>query len=343
MQRLFVLCLCLLLMACAVTPLPKSKINGVSFVAYKQPVDSTHVQPVLKINANAAAVMPFGFIRDINQPQIIYNTKRQWYGETKAGAKQYITELQDVGISVMLKPQLWIWNGEYTGNLAMRSEADWKELEASYSAFILDFAVLAEDMAVAVFCIGTELELFIKKRPNYWVQLIAQIRDVYSGKLTYAANWDEYQRTPFWPALDYIGIDAYFPISDERSPTLEDCLQGWKVWKTALAESAAKWDRPILFTEFGYRSVDYTAKEPWRYDRSMTSVNLDAQNQATEALFQAFWNESWFEGGYLWKWFIHHNEVGGVNNNQFTPQNKPVEKIIARYYKTTRSSSDSNK
>ena len=64
----------------------------------------------------------------------------------------------------------------------------------------------------------------------------------------------------------------------------------------------------------------------------MTSVNLDAQTNATKALFDTVWKEDWFAGGYLWKWFINHEEVGGVENNQFTPQNKPVEEILKVHY-----------
>ena len=64
----------------------------------------------------------------------------------------------------------------------------------------------------------------------------------------------------------------------------------------------------------------------------MTSVNLDAQNNATQALFDAVWNEDWFAGGYLWKWFVDHDKVGGIEDNQFTPQNKPVEEILKGYY-----------
>ena len=26
----------------------------------------------------------------------------------------------------------------------------------------------------------------------------------------------------FWDELDFIGIDAYFPLSDKKSPTIED-------------------------------------------------------------------------------------------------------------------------
>jgi len=319
-------------MACAAAPVPEPKINGVSFVANRIAVDSSHVQPVVKINANAAAVMPFGFIRSINDPEIIYNSDRQWFGETREGAKQYITELNKQGLSVMLKPQIWIWRGEFTGTLVMTNEADWQALEDSYSKFIFDYAALAQEMKVEVFCIGTELELFIKNRPQYWFDLIKEIRAIYKGKLTYAANWDEFWRTPFWEQLEYIGIDAYFPISDKQTPSVDDCLKGWSEQKEELAAFSRQWDRPIVFTEFGYRSVDYTAREPWRYDRFMTSINLEAQRNATEALFMAVWDEPWFAGGYIWKWFIFHDDVGGPENNQFTPQNKPVEQLIAQYY-----------
>jgi len=88
----------------------------------------------------------------------------------------------------------------------------------------------------------------------------------------------------------------------------------------------------FLFTEFGYRSVDFAGKEPWVSERSKGEVNLEAQNNLTTALFEEFWKEDWFAGGFLWKWFVNYNEVGGVENNMFTPQNKPVEDIIRGYY-----------
>ncbi|WP_115461372.1 glycoside hydrolase family 113 [Winogradskyella aurantiaca] len=332
MQRLLYSSLIFLLMACAAAPSPVSKINGISYVANRIAVDSTHIQPVININANSAAIMPFGFIRNINDPEIIYNSDRQWYGETKAGAKQYISELNRAGLSIMLKPQIWIWRGEFTGTLVMNNEEDWEALEKSYANFILDYADLAQEMQVQIFCIGTELELFIKNRPQFWFSLIKDIRNVYKGKLTYAANWDEFWRTPFWDELDYIGIDAYFPVSNMQTPTVKDCIKGWASEKVKLANFSKQWTKPILFTEFGYRSVDYTAKEPWKYDRSMTSINLEGQSNATEALFQSVWDEPWFAGGYIWKWFVAHDEVGGPENNQFTPQNKPVEALIAKYY-----------
>ncbi len=311
-----------------------SKINGISFVGSRDRAQQEHVEEVLKINANHAAVMPFGFIRDLNSPEIIFDTERQWYGETREGAKQYIDLLSKNGLKVMLKPQIWIWRGEFTGGLEMSSEEDWNRLEASYEKFIITYARLAEETKVDILCIGTELERFVMNRPDYWCGLIEKIRKNYSGKLTYAANWDEYKRTPFWDMLDYIGIDAYFPLSEKKTPSVDELKKGWDQWKKKMESISETYTKPVLFTEFGYRSMDFTAKKPWLVDRGEQNVNLQGQANAKIAIFEEFWNEEWFAGGYLWKWFIHHGRAGGNNDNRFTPQNKPAQTIIKDYYKS---------
>ncbi|WP_452225051.1 glycoside hydrolase family 113 [Lacinutrix chionoecetis] len=333
MRKLFLsLYSIILLQACASQSVSYNKINGVSFVAAGIPVTDEHINPVVKLQANYAAIMPFGFTKSLEHPEIIHDTERQWYGETKAGAKQYAQSLQAKGIKIMIKPQIWVRNGEFTGYIKMNNEADWKQLENTYSKFILKFADLAEEINAEILCIGTELEGFIINRPEYWNTLIIKIKKKYKGKLTYAANWDEFKRTPFWSQLDYIGVDAYFPISESKTPTIEECIAGWKTHKVVIKEISDKYKKPILFTEYGYRSVDYTGKEPWKSDRSMTIVNLEAQNNATQALFNTFWKEDWFAGGFIWKWFHAHDEVGGENDTQFTPQNKPVEDIIRTHF-----------
>ena len=331
MKRFTLLVLILIQISCA-SPYA-AKMNGVSFVASPEKADQEHINPILNVNADYAAVMPFGFIRDLSSPDIIFDTDRQWYGETTAGARQYIRLLQRNKIRVMLKPQIWVWRGEFTGDISMETEQDWKVLEDSYRRFILTYAQLASDLKVDLFCIGTELEEFIANRPLFWDKLIGQIRNIYSGQLTYAANWDEYKRTPFWASLDFIGVDAYFPLSDEKTPSVEQLKAGWHRWKSELAVLSANYDRPVLFTEYGYRSMDYTAKKPWLVDRNEEQVNLEAQVNAKRALFDEFWGESWFAGGFLWKWFIHHDRAGGQEDNRFTPQNKPAEEVIKTYYR----------
>ena len=314
------------------TSVKPDKINGLSFVGSREAITEQHVTPVVEVNANYASIMPFGFIRNIDHPEIIYNTERQWFGETRLGAIQYIEELRRKNIKIMLKPHIWVWRGEFTGLIEMTNEENWNLLEESYSNFILEYAEMAQQLEVEIFCIGTELEKFIMNRPEFWNTLIVNVRAIYSGKLTYASNWDEFKRTPFWDELDYIGIDAYFPVSDSQTPTLEECRMGWTEHKVHIKDISKKYDKPILFTEFGYRSVDYAGKEPWKSDRSMNQVNLNAQTNTTMALFHEFWGEYWFAGGFVWKWYHNNEGAGGIDNSRFTPQNKPAEDVIKDAY-----------
>lgn len=328
--------LLLLLLLCSCKAAGVAKINGVSFVAAGEAASQAHVDPVLGIYADHASVMPYGFIREPGVPEIIFNTDGQMFGETRAGARQYIELLHQNGIEVMLKPQLWIWRGLFTGELEMQSEADWQQLEAAYSDFILTYATLAEETRAELFCIGTELKRFVQARPEFWRRLIAQVRERYSGQLTYAANWDEYDQVPFWTELDLIGIDAYFPLSEERDPSVAALREGWARWKEPMKAMSLRLNRPVVFTEYGYRSVDFTARKPWMYDRNQERVNLQAQSNAKTALFEEFWHEPWFAGGFVWKWFINYPLSGGPMDNQFTPQNKPAERVIRAYYRRNR-------
>ncbi|MFT6065953.1 MAG: hypothetical protein ACJAYY_000661 [Paraglaciecola sp.] len=308
------------------------KINGLSFVASRDKIDTTHTNSVLKVQSNYVALMPFGFIKELSAPKITHNTNRQWFGETKRGLLQYAKEFQTKGVKVMVKPQIWVWKGEFTGNIEMDSEEKWTILEQSYSEFIFTYAKAAQEINADILCIGTELEKFVKNRPKYWQKLIIEIRKIYKGKLTYAANWDEFKRVPFWGEIDFIGVDAYFPLSDKKSPTVKELEIGWIPHKEEIIEVQEKFSKPILFTEFGYRSVDFNAVKPWESNRVEGRVNLQAQVNGLQAIHNQFWKEDWFAGGFVWKWFHRHDEVGGLKNNRFTPQNKPAEELIRILY-----------
>ncbi|WP_299669338.1 glycoside hydrolase [uncultured Polaribacter sp.] len=309
------------------------KINGVSFVASRDSINNKHILPVLEAQSNYVALMPFGFIKELSAPKIVHNTKRQWFGETKNGLLQYAKRFQKENVGIMVKPHIWVWKGAFTGNIIMNSEENWTILEDSYSAFILTYAEAAEDLNATILCIGTELEQFVVNRPRYWRKLIKEIRKVYKGKLTYAANWDEFKRVTFWGDLDFIGIDAYFPLSEKESPTIAEYELGWKLHKEEILKVQKKFDKPVLFTEFGYRSVDFAGKEPWDSNRVEGAINFDAQSNGLQAIHNQFWKEEWFAGGFIWKWFHAHDRVGGKKNNRFTPQNKPAESLLKELYR----------
>ena len=329
-KNLFLVALFFLQISCtSQTP----KINGVSFVASRDSINNEHILPVLQVKSNFVALMPYSFIRDISIPKIEFNTNREWFGESKNGLLQYAKEFKKVEVKLMVKPHLWLRRGGFTGDLKANSEENWKLLENSYRDYILTYAQAAEELKAEMLCIGTELEQFVLNRPIFWLKLIKEIREIYKGKLTYAANWDEFKRIPFWDKLDFIGIDAYFPLSELKSPTIADFEKGWQPHKKEIIRIQQQFNKPILFTEFGYRSIDFTGKKPWESNRIAGNINLQAQADALKALHNQFWKEDWFAGGFVWKWFHRHDRVGGTNNNRFTPQNKPAEVLLKELYK----------
>jgi hypothetical protein len=309
------------------------KINGVSFVASRDSINKEHITPVLQTNSNYVTLMPYSFIRNIETPKVEFNTNREWFGESENGLLQYAKEFQKVGVKLMVKPHLWLRRGGFTGHLKPNSEENWLILEQSYRDYILTYAKAAQELKAEMLCIGTELEQFVLNRPKYWENLIKEIRTIYKGKLTYAANWDEFKRITFWEDLDFIGIDAYFPLSEKKSPTIQEFELGWKPHKEEIIRIQKQFNKPVLFTEFGYRSIDFNGKEPWVSNRVKGNINLQAQANGLQAIYNQFWKEDWFAGGFIWKWFHRHDKVGGENNNRFTPQNKPAEKLLSELYK----------
>ncbi|WBL22846.1 glycoside hydrolase family 113 [Zunongwangia sp. HRR-M8] len=318
---------------------PEQKYNGLSLVASRDSLKTAHILPLKNVNANTVALMPFAFLQDLKNPELHFNDDRQWWGERVEGLQQNIRVLQENEIKIMLKPQIWIWHGEFTGDLNMSSEENWIKFENRYLEYILLYAELAEKEQIELFCIGTELYNFTEKRPEFWQKMIAEVRKVYSGKITYAENWDKVDQFELWDQLDFIGVDAYFPVSEEENPTKAELIDGWKSHKKMLQKLSSEYKKQVIFTEYGYRNVDFAAKEPWkastvrRNDEVPKNLNEELQAKALQVIYDEFWTENWFAGGFLWKWHHDHDRAGGKQNDRFTPQNKLAENIVKMNYK----------
>lgn len=320
-----------LLWSCQAQTTLAPKINGVSFVAPPKAFSAEQLQkPKQKVAANALSIMPYGYVSD-HSNVVQFNSKWQWWGERIAGCKASIQMAKAAGYQVMVKPQIWIRHGAFTGHHAYSSEEDWTKFEHSYQDFILTFARIADSLEADFFCVGTEWEYFVEARPAFWAQLIEKVRDVYSGHLTYAANWDEYQKTPFWAQLDYIGVDAYFPLVETITPSAKEVETALAPYKEDLKNFSAQYEKQILFTEYGYRSRDKTAFKPWDAERS-GNANSAAQVNAYRGFYQSFWDSDFVAGGFIWKWFTNYKNSGGEHHNGFTPQNKAVESTIQKVY-----------
>lgn len=307
-----------------------TEMNGVSFENVSYAINNTHIAPIKNINATWVTTMPFAFVQN-GYDSVQYNGNFQWYGETRAGVIDIIELCHQRELKVMVKPHIWAM-GTWVGAIDYQTENKWETFESSYKNYIMDFAFVADSMEAEAFCIGVEMKQVVINRPNFWSTLIDSVRSVYSGPITYAANWDNYQNVTFWNELDFIGVDAYFPVSTEKTPTIVECYKGWENDFNALKSLSESTNKKIVFTEFGYRNIDYTGLEPWNEDNNSTFNSLGQEN-AYQALFCRFWGQTWFNGGFLWKWHPDYSNAGGNNNNRFTPQNKPVELIISNVFK----------
>ena len=307
------------------------RLNGVCLVAPPDPLSPEDMLPVQEIGANWVAVVPYAFSYGDGDPRISYNNARQWWGERKEGVVATIQYAHDAGLNVMLKPHVWVRGQGWPGDFTLDSEEKWQQWEKEYASYLSTITQIADSMNVAMLCIGTEYRHAVVERPAFWKHLIHEIRQTYSGKLTYAANWDNFEKIAFWGELDYIGIDAYWPLCERRTPTFATLAEGWEAPFQQIKGIHQQYQKPVLFTEYGYESRDYVARGHWQSSEEGV-VNMEAQRRAYQVLYDTFWDQPWFAGGFLWKWFPNHEEAGGDDHTGYTPQNKPALAVIKKTY-----------
>jgi glycosyl hydrolase family 113/F5/8 type C domain-containing protein len=238
-----------------------------------------------------------------------------------------INEAHKNGIKVMLKPHVDCLDTTFRGDL-VPTEAWFK----SYQDFIMHYAVLSQEFHVELFSIGCELEnCSYDQWKKQWDDLIVAVRKVYTGKLTYAANWTEYETVCFWDKMDFIGIDAYFPVTNKRDPTQEEMNKGWRanIEKIAAWRTNKKLVQPLIFTEIGYQSADSTNVTPWQ--TGSTKEDQEEQAMALEAMLQATQNQPWFKGFYWWNYF----PTDVQRPLDFTIKGKKAEQMLMKWFKKT--------
>jgi hypothetical protein len=247
---------------------------------------------------------------------------------TDASLIDAINDAHARGMGVMLKPHLVPTDGYNATDVVPSDPA---AFFASYAEFINHYARIAQDHGVELFCIGCELDgIANSKYSSYWSTVIGGIRAIYGGPLTYASSQYGYTQVPFWGLLDYAGIDAYFSVSGMVTPTVADAVSGWSTlwynqqpgWLPQIETWQATINKPVIFTEIGYRSNDYAGRG---IDNNV--YNPQGQANCYEATLQAFSNKPWFKGMFWWEWRPDPN-AGGKNDIWYTPQNKPAQSVL---------------
>lgn len=306
-----------------------AKHRGVCWVGSREIVTEKEIESLVACNVTWISQTPFGWQRDANSSSIYTNhaSEKIWWGESDAGISETNKLALKAGIKTMLKPHLWVRNG-WPGDIVMKSDTAWQHWFKNYEDFILHYATLAEKNNIEFFCLGTELQQTTKREAE-WRTVISKIRKVYSGKLIYAANFhEEYEHIKFWDALDFIGVQAYFSLANKQEATLPELISKWNAPLASIERVQKKFNRPVIFTEIGYRNDKQAAIEPWTWPSQLKEVPVSEETQALcyQAFFQSAWNKPWLAGAYFWKWYPKGPRQPG--RSDFTPQGKQAEQVL---------------
>ncbi len=292
------------------------------------------INGLIKANVEWVAVVPFLYQENDRTKVINTPDNPEIFTGRDSSFINAITQLHQKGLKVHLKPHLWMSDG-WRSNIALDSDKEWDAWFDSYRINMLRYAKIASLTSSELFCIGTELRTSIKKQPERWDLLIDEIKEIYNGGLTYAANWhDEYEHVVFWDRLDYIGIQAYFPLTKTENPDLETIEKGWDRHIQELELVNKKYGKPILFTEIGYKSESTATIKPWEwasFGGILTEKKSDRTQQlAYQAFFNKVWDEPWLSGIYIWEWNNRTSEESAKTDLDFSPRFKPAENVIAK-------------
>ncbi|MGH7884876.1 MAG: glycoside hydrolase family 113, partial [Thermodesulfobacteriota bacterium] len=276
----------------------------------------------------------FGYMENIKSTKIFY--KHDLTLSNKAVRKE-IQNLKSNGFKVVLKPHIWIGGlnfdpENWINKIDYQNQKDLEKWFKNYTDFILDQARVAEEEKVELFVIGTELVGLVKYK-SHWEKLIQGIRTVYKGKLTYAAEGRKAKNVPFWESLDYIGIDAYFPLSNKINPTLDELTSGWNKYNQELEKLSSDNKRKIIFTELGYKSVEGTSIKPWLWIDSTAAKSEKEQADCYRATFEFIKKSPYIAGIFIWKYFTDMESKEEADNIEkgFTPYKKEAEKVVSEY------------
>ena len=243
------------------------------------------------------------------------------YGGTvnDASLVRYLQEMKRRGLKIMLYPMIFLdvpgkpWRGHMSG-----TPEGIRQFFVGYKKFILHYAELTKGL-VDAFVIGSEMKSLTKVRDGNifpaveeFIDLARKVKAILgaSVKVTYAADWSEYHHTDggiynldaLWAseAIDVIGIDAYFPLTNSTSSdiSIEEIKKGWNsgegydyyidhvtgqryhldaawAWKNIeywwknphinADGTKSPWvprSKKIWFTEFGFPSIDKAPNQP---------------------------------------------------------------------------------
>jgi hypothetical protein len=294
--------------------------RGVCFTAefparYGSPASRQMLQQLPAWGIDSIALVPFFWVRH-NPLRLGPSGPGSW--EPEDGIQLLAAIAHQSNMRVLLKPHGWRQPGKERDTPEFRRL--WFE---AYGNLAEHYARFAVKIHADLFAIGTELG-WLAGYDEEWRKIVTRVRAIYPGPLTYAATQGpEFETIRFWDVLDYIGLDNYYPLSDDYSTA--HMLQ-------RIETVQQRFRKPVLFTEAGFSAMENAHRAPWE-DETGKPLSLEEQKRCYQALLATFYQKPWFAGVYWWK--VGTNGYGGPGDNTMTPWRKPAMDVVKQFYTGT--------
>lgn len=245
------------------------------------------------------------------------------------------------GMKIMLKPHVDTYSGQWRALIKPDREGRWFR---SYTEMLLKYARLAEKHSVEMLSIGVEyLYATEPQHTQEWRKMIREVRKVYSGKLTYGANWsgqpqlglhvNEFEQVEFWDDLDYIGVDAYFPLKEmSTNQALPLAIENMQRHNRKLAEMSERFGKKIIFVEAGIQSARGALTQPYEYNHGSRFTAIPdemTQEYYYRAMIETFGRQKWCAGIFWWHWDATPSPF---ERTDYTVRNKSTARLVRDWY-----------
>ncbi len=237
-------------------------------------------------------------------------------------------QAHESGIKVLAFPLVLLsdpTSKQWRGNVKPDSLDDWF---ANYTAHIVRMARVFDETGVEALCVGSEFSS-LEQYEDRWRILIARVREVYSGRLIYSANWDHYKRVTFWDELDAIGLSGYYELTRSKTPTLDELIAPWVAARDQIFgwRSSEGLAQPIVFTEIGYANQDGTNIYPWDYTMK-NPPDPEEQALCYEAFIRTWHGQPGLGGVFFYNWFGFDT----LEDTGYSPRGKPAAQTMKMWY-----------
>ncbi len=206
---------------------------------------------------------------------------------------EMVAYAKSLGLKVILKPMLDCKDGTWRAHINffdidVPCEPKWADWFASYTAYMREYAAIAQETGCEMLVIGTEM-VQTERRASDWIMLIQEVRKVYSGLITY--NTDKYQEenVSWWNHVDVISASGYYPYDD-----IENQIQ-------RIEQFAKRYKKPYFFAEAGCPCRVGSKENPndWQFQGD---YSLQEQAAWIEKFLQVTKDRDWLYGYTWWAW-----------------------------------------